>query len=158
MNPYAQALGVRDPQQVIGETPARLAKIIEPLSVEQIEAAPAPGKWSLREVLCHLADCEIAWSWRLRFAFEQPNGVLQPFDQEVWGQVYRAYTADQARAVFESLRAWNQAFIAVMSAADKAKLVTHPERGPMTLWTIVETMAGHDLHHLAALEKLHSAR
>lgn len=58
--PYAEALGARDPQQVIAETPLRLVRVLEALTPEEIEAQPAPGKWSVREVVAHLADCEIA--------------------------------------------------------------------------------------------------
>jgi hypothetical protein len=57
-------------------------------------------------------------------------------------------------ATFRALRAWNLAFIHSLTAEQRSREVTHPERGTMTVWTIVETMAGHDLHHLAALEKL----
>jgi uncharacterized damage-inducible protein DinB len=154
-NPYAADLGSRDPQQVMLDTPARLNAIYCSLTPEQLEAAPAPGKWSPREVLCHLTDCEIAFAWRLRIAFEKTHAVLQPFDQDPWARIYRAYTVPQARNAFAGLRAWNNAFIAALTEVDKQKPVTHPERGEMTLWTIVETIAGHDLHHLAALGKLH---
>ena len=58
--PYQNALAERDPQQVIAETPARLAWIYDALTTEQAEAHPAPGKWNLRERMCHLSDCESA--------------------------------------------------------------------------------------------------
>ena len=51
-----------------------------------------------------------------------------------------------------ALRAWNVAFVRGLSEVDKRKVLTHPERGEETLWTIVEIMGGHDLHHLATLE------
>jgi len=67
--------------------------------------------------------------------------------------VYKAYSFAEARATFFALRAWNVAFVRALSEADKRKPVTHPERGEETLWTIVEIMAGHDLHHLMKLEQ-----
>ena len=63
--PYVHLLEDRDPAVVMRETPGHLSDLLKPLSAEQIENKPAAGKWSIREILCHLADCEIAWAWRL---------------------------------------------------------------------------------------------
>jgi uncharacterized damage-inducible protein DinB len=95
--PYRETLGERDPQQVIAETPTRLAAWLDHLTPEQAETSPGPGKWSPREIMCHLADCEIAWAWRLRFAYEQDHAVMQPFEQDPWARMYGHYTLDQAR-------------------------------------------------------------
>ncbi len=149
--PYSEALAGRDPQQVIAQTPARLAAVYDALSPEQAETPPAPGKWSPRELMCHLTDCEIAWAWRLRYAYEKDNAVMQPFEQERWARLYAQYTLAQARSTFAALRAWNVAFVGGLSETDRKKPITHPEQGQLTLWTLVEIMAGHDLHHLGLL-------
>ena len=152
LNPYAEALGKRDPVEVIAQTPARLAQMTDGLSAAEIDARPAPDKWSVREILAHLADCEIAFGFRLRQSYGGES-LLQPFDQDAWARAYGAYTAEQALATFAALRAWNVAFVRGLTEADKTLPARHPERGEMVLWTIVETMAGHDLHHLAGLKK-----
>lgn len=153
--PYAEALGGEDAQKVIGATPQRLAKIYDGLTADQIEHHPAPGKWNLRELMAHLADCEIVWAWRLRFVFEQDRGQIQPFDQTSWGKMYTQYTLEAARATFNSVRAWNVAFVEGLTQDERRKPYVHPERGEETLWNIVEIMAGHDLHHLKMLEAAH---
>ena len=153
--PYAEALGGRDAQVVIAETPVRLARVLDSLTDEQAEVRPAPGKWCLREVMAHLADCEIAFSWRLRTAYEKDRAEMQPFDQDPWAKMYGQYSLEMAKATFYALRAWNVAFVAGLSEADRRKVYSHPEMGERPLWTLVEIMAGHDLHHLAALEKRH---
>jgi uncharacterized damage-inducible protein DinB len=152
--PYAAMLGEQDAQRVIAETPARLAKILDGMSEAESDARPAPGKWNVREVVAHLADCEIAWSWRLRQSLSEEHAVHQPFDQDAWARVYDVYSLAEAWGCFKSLRAWNVAFIGALSEADRAKIYTHPERGEESLGTIVEIMAGHDLHHLARLGKV----
>jgi uncharacterized damage-inducible protein DinB len=152
--PYLDVLGSEDPLEVIRSTPARLAKVYSALSPEQAEARSAPGKWNLREVMAHLADCEVAWAWRLRYAYGAESPVLQPFDQDSWARPYSAYTLPDARSAFEGLRAWNVALVSALTDADKAKIYTHPERGEEPLWTLVQIMAGHDLHHLKTLEAL----
>jgi len=152
LNPYAGALGERDPVGVIAQTPKRLAQVVDGLSSAEMEARPAPGKWCVREIVAHLADCEIAFGFRLRQSYGGESS-LQPFDQDAWSRAYGVYTAEQAMGTFAALRAWNVAFVGGLTEADKKLPARHPERGEMVLWTIVETMAGHDLHHLAGLKK-----
>ncbi len=151
--PYVENLEGRDAAKVLGETPVRLGLILDGLSMTEIEARPAPEKWSVREVVAHLADCEIAWSWRLRHVYGEEAVTIQPFEQDAWAKVYDAYSFELAWAAFRALRAWNVAFVGALTEADKKKRYTHPERGEEKLWTLVEIMAGHDLHHLARLKK-----
>jgi uncharacterized damage-inducible protein DinB len=151
--PYGDVLVGLDAGVVIEETPGRLARVLERVAKDQEDVKPAPGKWSLREVMAHLADCEIAWSWRLRVAYEKDRAEMQPFEQDPWAKMYGQYSMEMAKATFYALRAWNVAFVAGLTEADRRKVIFHPERGEETLWTLVEIMAGHDLHHLKALEK-----
>jgi hypothetical protein len=67
--------------------------------------------------------------------------------------VYDAYSFDIAWATFKALRAWNVVLVGALAEEDRKKGYTHPERGEERLWTLVEIMAGHDLHHLAGLSK-----
>ncbi len=154
MNPYASFLGDRDPIRVIGETAERLENLAQTLGSEGVKRSTASGKWSAREILCHLADCEIAFGFRLRQALAEDNHVIQPFDQEKWATTYSHYEAPAALAVFSALRGWNIKLIASASPGSLSKPVTHPERGPMTFKVLVETMAGHDLNHLRQLETI----
>lgn len=151
--PYAGMLEGRDAARVIAETPMRLKMILDGLSTAEIETRPAEGKWSVREIVAHLADCEIVWGWRLRQVLGEEHAVIQPFEQDAWAKVYPAYSLEAGWECFKALRAWNVAFVGALREEDRKKRYTHPERGEETLGTIVEIMAGHDLHHLARLEK-----
>lgn len=152
VNPYAGALGEREPVKVIETTPEKLEKLLARLGAAEIEKQPAPGKWSVREIVAHLADCDLAFGFRMRQGAAGVE-VIQPFEQDDWARNYGAYDFAMAMATYRALRAWNLAFIRSLTEEQKKRVVTHPERGTMTVWTIVETMAGHDLHHLAAMEK-----
>ena len=134
--------------EVIAATPAELGRYAE------TEGRPAPGKWNAREILCHLADCELVFAFRIRQALAEDHHVVQPFDQKKWASTYAAYDARAALAVFSSVRQWNLALIKTLKPDALKKAVTHPERGTMTLQVIFETMAGHDLNHLKQLEAL----
>ena len=154
MNPYASQLGDRDPFQVIEETPGRLAALLETLGPQGVERSLAPGKWSVREILCHLADCELVFAFRLRQALAETDHVIQPFDQEKWAATYAAFDAHAALAVYGTVRDWNVKLMQSVAPEALSKRVTHPERGEMTFQTLIETMAGHDLNHQRQIETI----
>src|ERR1700723_3503809 len=104
MNPYARQLGSRDPLKVVATTARHLEQLSVALGPARIEESPAPGKWSPHEILCHLADCEIVFAFRLRQALAEDHHVLQPFDQEKWAIPYKGLAAKQALAAFTALR------------------------------------------------------
>jgi len=154
LNPYAKFLGDRDPIRVLTTTAETLRSLTAPLSGAQINRSPAPGKWSIREIAAHLADVEQVFSFRLRQTLAEEHHVVQPFDQDVWAERYAPYDLASALALFEAARNWNLRLLTTVTEADRHRPTTHPERGTMTLWTIVETMAGHDINHLQQLERL----
>jgi uncharacterized damage-inducible protein DinB len=154
LNPYASYLGEADAQETIAFTPHRLAELVKTMEPARLTHSPAPGKWSIRDILCHLADCEIAFAFRLRQALAEPNHVIQPFDQEKWAAPYSLYDAAAALDVFTALRDWNCKLISTVPAEAYEKPLSHPERGQMVFRTLVETMAGHDLNHLRQIEAL----
>jgi hypothetical protein len=149
MNPYASSLAGLDPIPVIRSTAATISSAISAAPDGWMDQPWAPGKWTRRQVLAHLADTEIAFAFRLRQAMADPHHVIQPFDQDAWSSGYANTNAASALAMFTALRQWNVEFIAALTPADFDRPVTHPERGTMTIRTIVETMAGHDRNHLA---------
>src|SRR5262245_42614418 len=154
LNPYAVHLEGRDPRDVIALTSRRLQQLADRIGPARITESPASGKWSARDILCHLADCEIVFAFRLRQTLAEDRHVIQPFDQEQWAKPYGTQEADAALATFEAVRAWNLALLRGVTPEQMATRVIHPERGEMTFETIVETMAGHDLNHLKQLEAI----
>ena len=157
LNPYAQYLDGRPLETILSSTSHEIANKLQMIGPERITEPPAPGKWSPAEIVCHLADCEIAFGFRLRQTLAEDHHVLQPFDQEKWAASYKGIPAKDALAAFGSLRQWNLQLIAKALPKFGTKPVTHPERGRMTFQTIVETMAGHDLNHLAQLKRIAGA-
>jgi uncharacterized damage-inducible protein DinB len=158
LNPYAIYLNGQDPIPVLTTTAERLQTLTASLTGAQINTPPAPGKWSICEIVAHLADCETVFSFRLRQTLapapDQPHAIIQPFDQEAWARRYEAYQLESALALFQAARNWNLLFLTTVSQDDRHRPTTHPERGTMPFWTIVETMAGHDINHLQQIERL----
>ena len=153
-NPYEKFLGDEEPMQVLASTPSYIKSIVGGLGPEQANRAPAPGKWSAREIVCHLADCEVVFAYRLRQTLAEDQHVIQPFDQEKFAANYFGCQLQEALAAFGAVRNWNLALLRSVSPELHSKPVTHPERGAMTFFTIVETMAGHDRNHLGQLDAI----
>ena len=154
LNPYAAFLGDQQPLGILRASANHLQELSQLIGPGKLGSAPAPGKWSPREIFCHLADCEIAFGFRLRQTLAEDSHVIQPFDQERWAVTYANLSGDEALAVFAALRRWNLLLIEGALEEFAEKPVTHPERGAMTFATIVETMAGHDLNHIGQLERI----
>jgi hypothetical protein len=153
-NTYAVHLGGRDPFAVMESTPTNLERLYHTLGSDGMNRSYAPGKWTAREILAHLADCEIAFAFRIRQALAEDHHVVQTFDQDKWARNYSAYLAPQAVAAFTALRRWNVDLVSSASPETLAKPFNHPERGELTLKGFVEILAGHDLNHLAQLEMI----
>jgi uncharacterized damage-inducible protein DinB len=153
MNPYAKYLDGRETIDILRATPAALQSLIAGLTVEHMDAPLAPGKWSIREILAHLADCEIVWAFRMRQALETPGAMVTPFDQAVWGTRYGAYSAADGLRTFLANREWNLALLTTVAAAEQSNLLRHPERGTFPFSELLESMAGHDLNHLVRLRE-----
>jgi hypothetical protein len=154
LNPYAKFLDGRPVEAILSSIAHSIANQLQIIGPDRTNLEPAPGKWSPAEIVCHLADCEIAFAFRLRQTLAEDHHVMQPFDQDLWAVTYPGISATEALTTFSTLRNWNLQLINKALPIAGEKHVTHPERGTMTFRTIVETMAGHDLNHLAQLQRI----
>ena len=154
LNPYEKFLDGRPLDAILEATPVAIAQFLKGLTDEAAAIRPAPGKWSPAEIVCHLADCEIVFAFRLRQTLAEDGPTIQPFDQDKWAATYKGVNVHQALATFSSLRSWNLRLIEGALPAAAERTMTHPERGTMTFKTVVETMAGHDLNHLGQLRRM----
>jgi len=153
-NPYAQHLAGRDALEVLSETPERLQSLVDGLGPLRMKESYAPGKWTLNAVLCHLADCELTFGYRWRQVVAQPHHIIQPFDQDAWSTNYAGLDAKLALGSFCANRLWSVNWLRSLTPEALAKPVSHPERGELTLHTLLQMTAGHDLNHLAQFEKV----
>ena len=154
LNPYDKYLDGKSPVDVLAQSAATLQAMVAKADATHLTRQPAPGKWSVSQILSHLADCELVFAFRLRQTVAEDNPTIQPFDQDKWASHYSKFAADEALNAFTTIRAWNLAFIRATGPTALDRKVTHPERGTMTFSTILETMAGHDLNHMHQVESL----
>jgi hypothetical protein len=154
LNPYETFLDGRPLEEILDSSVNAIAQTLAIIGPDNLAERPAPGKWSAAEIVSHLADCEIVFAFRLRQTLAEDSPTIQPFDQDKWAAMYAGISAGQALGVFSSLRKWNLRLIHAALPTAANRTMTHPERGTMTFQTVVETMAGHDLNHLAQLRRL----
>jgi uncharacterized damage-inducible protein DinB len=154
LNPYAKFLEDADPLAVIASTAGEIARLVQGVPEERLERHPAAGKWSIRDIICHLADTELTFAVRLRHTLADAHHHIQPFDQNDWAALSTRQSAAESLAAFTAIRRWDVLFVESATPTDMGKQVTHPERGTMTFRDIIETMAGHDINHLGQIEAL----
>lgn len=146
----------KDPLKVQRETPKKLAGLVRKLSRKQLTRRPEPDKWSIAEILAHLVDAEIVGSWRMRQVLGNNGATLQAFDQNMWAKTFDYAHRDpkESLAVFQMLRANNLAMLKALPKELWENYGMHQERGKESVAHIVRMYAGHDLNHLAQVEKI----
>lgn len=152
-------LGDREPIAVLRATPGELARIVESTTEDVLQRPEAPGKWSMRQVLAHLADSDLVWGWRLRLILSQDRPPLTGYDQDAWANRlgYADVPARQSVEMFGVLRRANLGLLERATPADLERVGVHVERGEERLSHQLKLYAGHDLLHLSQLARVREA-
>ena len=146
----------KDALKVQGSSAARLQKAIRGLTPKQLKWKPEPAKWSIAEILAHLADAEIVASWRLRSVIGENGITIQPFDQNVWVSAfqYNDRDAQQSVELFRVLRQNNLAMLKKLPREAWENYGMHQERGKETVAHLARMFAGHDTNHAVQVEQI----
>jgi hypothetical protein len=149
----------RDPIAVLRETPSWLSRTLDELAPQAVGAPEAPGKWSMNEVLQHLADSEVVFSWRIRLVLAHDRPTITGYDQDRWADRLHYAEEDPREAVerFTVLRRANVRLLERASADDLRRVGVHAERGEETLAHIIGLYAGHDLLHVRQVGRIKAA-
>jgi hypothetical protein len=149
-------LGDRDPLDVLKATPDALDRIMASTPAGMLRTPEMPGKWSMGQVLAHLADSDLVWGWRLRLIVAQDRPPLTGYDQDAWADRLGYAEADPGKSVgrFRVLREDNLWVINRCSPTDLERVGIHVERGEESLAHHLRLYAGHDLLHLNQLARI----
>jgi hypothetical protein len=153
-NPYASDLGSREPLDALAETPGRIHQLVERWGEDHFERTYAPGKWTARKILVHLAQTELALGTRVRFALSQEGYSAQPFSQDDWIPLDERVDARTALETYVTVRRLNLAMFRTLTPDQQNRSFNHPEYGELTVGWVMAQMAGHDIHHLKQLEQV----
>ena len=146
----------RNPLQVQQATPRRLARLIHGRSRARLARRPAPGKWSVAEILAHLAEAEMVGGYRMRMILSASGTPIQAFDQDKWARVsnYARQDPRQSLELFSALRRGNLALLRSLKPRQWRMYGMHAERGKETVARIATMFAGHDINHTRQIEKI----
>jgi hypothetical protein len=142
--------------KVQSTTAKKLERLVKGVPAAKLRKRPAPSKWSVVEILAHLADVEIVLGWRVRSILGAPGTPIQAFDQDAWAAAGN-YAKRDARKSIEQFRAVREANLALyksLSPEQWKHYGLHSERGEESIEHITRLMAGHDLNHLHQIERI----
>jgi hypothetical protein len=150
---YAQGGNVLDRQR---QTPTVLAKLISQGSHQQLMTRPSEGKWSVAEILAHLAEDEIASAWRYRQMIEESGISLAGFDQDLWARMgdYALREPHESLELFRLLRTGNVKLLERLALEQWECFGIHAERGRLTVRDLATHMVGHDANHIEQIIRI----
>ena len=149
-------LGDRNPMTVLAATADRLRFVVAGMHPRAIRTAESPGKWSVTQVLAHLADSEVVWAWRLRLILAQDRPPITGYDQDAWAANLGYEKADPGECVdrFAILRDSHLQLLGGLTPAQKQRVGVHAERGEESVEHLIRLYAGHDILHLNQIDRI----
>jgi len=146
----------KEPLLLQRAAPKKLAALIKGKQKKRLTRRPAPGKWSIAEIMAHLADAEIAIAWRLRQILSTNGVPIQAYDQDRWASTFD-YARRDPRQSLESFRVLRESNLALLKKVPRTtweNYGVHEERGNESIGHLVRMVAGHDLNHLRQVEAI----
>ena len=146
----------KDPIEMQQKMAGALARLIKGVPDTKLKVAPAPGKWTVTEILMHLAEDELASSWRYRQMLEHDGPELAGFDQDLWARLsnYVSWQPAEALTMFRLLREANLRMFAQLTPEQWQRHGIHAERGKLTVRDLCRHTAAHDVNHLEQIRKI----
>jgi hypothetical protein len=149
-------LGDRDPMPIHESTPGKVEQATAGLDEATLRKAEKPGKWSILEVIQHLADSELVYGYRIRMIVSHPTPDIQGFDQDLWAREldYGHRSVTNALAEFRALRESNVRLLKSLSPEKIERYGNHSERGKESVARMLKLYGAHDLVHLKQIERI----
>ncbi len=140
----------KSPLRQMALSPKVLGKLLKGVAGKKLATRMEPDRWSVAEILAHLADTELTFGFRMRLILGATGTTIQAFDQDVWAQ-YSRYQKHDSRLSFEAYRVQRERNIRLLKLLPPEMWEyygMHEERGKETITRLTQMMAGHDINHL----------
>jgi len=144
----------KEPLAVQAATAKELDRLIAGVPIATLRERPAPDKWSVSEIVAHLADAEIVGAFRLRLILGSPGTPIVAYDQDQWAASGHYDQREPRKSIeqFRVLREGNLALLKSLRPEQWRHFGVHSERGQESIEHIVRMFAGHDINHLRQIE------
>lgn len=138
---------------------AEVLEALRGLEPEALDWRPAPGEWSVREIVHHLADSETISGVRLRRLLVEEAPAIQAYDEALYARRlrYAERPIEPALRALEAARATTAQLLEGMTEADWRRAGTHSELGPYSVERWLEASAGHAHEHAAQIRRNRAA-
>lgn len=136
-----------------------LAIVLTGAAGEEVDFVTGPGKWTIRQIMAHLADSELVGAHRLRLVIAEENPTLTGFDQDAWSRNldYARRKPAHSLDTFRRLRAENYELLKELPESAFERVGAHTENGPMTLRGLLQGYADHAESHARQLQEIRAA-
>ncbi len=145
----------KEPMEVLANTPRQLARLVKGVPRKKLSRRPALGKWSVTEILAHLADSELVYGFRIRVILEAGSPPIQGIDQDAWAG-FSDYAKQDPVLSLEAFRINRERMVLLLKSLPREGwdlYGMHSERGKETVTRVVQMLAGHDLNHMMQLKE-----
>lgn len=134
----------------IAHTPSTLIHLVDCIRPERYDEALDTDRFTLREIIAHLADWETVFLDRITQAVEYPGSTIegQSEDQRAIDHHYSTKDVHHELEVFENRRRDTVAYLLGLAEDDWAKSAVHNEKGEQTVLEMVQFIVGHDMYHI----------
>jgi hypothetical protein len=135
--------------------PRLLRTALAKVPAEAMQWRPAPGKWSVHEIIVHCADSETNAHMRIRYLVAEPDPVILGYDQDRWAVVfdYHAHPIEPALAAIDAARANTVPLLRRLAATAWDRTGRHSESGAYDVRTWLRTYAEHLDIHVRQIER-----
>lgn len=131
---------------------------LQGISERELDARPAPGKWSAREIVHHLADSEMTSAIRLRRLVAEDRPLIQGYDQDEFARrLYYDRPFQTSLEAFRLARETTAQILERMTQAEWAREGTHSESGRYTVERWLEIYAQHAHNHADQIRRARAA-
>jgi hypothetical protein len=136
--------------------PELLAVVLTGVYGDETDFTTAPGKWSIRQIIAHLADSELVGAQRFRQVIAEENPKLGAFDQDAWARNldYARKQPKQSLDSFRRVRAENYELLKSLPESAFERTGTHAERGPLSLRQLLDIHADHAESHARQMQAI----
>jgi uncharacterized damage-inducible protein DinB len=139
--------------------PQKLRDAVAGMTDDQLDAKPVPGKWSTRQVVCHIADCEIVYADRMKRVIAEDNPAMLNLDPDTFaaGLAYDQRDVEEELQLIEATRGHVGRILKTLGPGQFQRTGQHSTDGPLPLEALLARITNHIPHHIKFIEAKRAA-